>query len=329
VAGPNEERGRNDAATPEDERRSSAGAETEGNDGAAGGQDAQGKQGGAGEETKAPARPKSNVVKFVPRGEIGEENGREFTDEELEELFRAAEEEGEPPPPFFRSPGFRKFVAGLLAVMLCAQVLAFLPQVFSLPAIRFLAVSARLSQSETIQEYKQSVVVVRSDGSKGTGFVVTSDGLVVTNRHVVDGVGKPTVHLQNGSMYTADVVAVDPVVDLALLDIEAEELPTLSLADSYDGADGLPITIIGNPLVFNGIANEGETWGLLADRDPPMLALQAPVYRGNSGSPVIAANGEVIGVVYATSTTERDGEKHRIGLAVPIEHVHRLRAETE
>jgi len=250
------------------------------------------------------------------------EHGREFSDEELAELFKAADEEGEPPPPFFRSPLFRKLMAGVLALMLCAQVLAVLPQMFSLAAVRFLTTSAKLSQSEVVQEYKQSVVVIRSGGSKGTGFVVSEDGLIVTNRHVVDG-GAPNVHFADGRVYRGTVLAIDDDVDLAVLDIEAHGLPALTLADAYDGAEDVPVYIIGNPLFFNGIANEGVTWGLLAERDPPLMAIDAPVYKGNSGSPVLTKEGQVIGVVFATSMLERDGRNHRIGLAVPVERVHR------
>jgi serine protease Do len=253
--------------------------------------------------------------------ELGEENGREFTEEELIELFKAAEEEGEAPPSFFRSSRFHKIIAGVLAVMLCAQVLAFLPQVFSLAAVRFLTVSAQLSQSPTIQQYKEAVVVIRTDDSKGTGFIVSEDGLVVTNRHVVGNSKSPRVHLANGQTHYAKVLSVDSQVDLAVLDIDASSLPTLPLAERYDGAVETKVYVIGNPLFFNGIANEGVTWGLRPGEEPQMMALQAPIYRGNSGSPVIDPAGEVIGVVFATSSMERDGQEHGIGLAVPVEYV--------
>lgn len=250
------------------------------------------------------------------------ELGRDFTDEELEELFRAADEEGEPPPPLLRRPGVQKLIAAVLVLMLCAQAIALLPQMFSLAAVRFLTVSAQLSQSPVIQQYKESVVVIRSGGSKGTGFFVTSDGLVVTNRHVVEGVVAPTVHLADGSVYRGRVVAIEEAVDLAFVDIDAVDVPALPLAVSYDGAVDVPVYVIGNPLFFNGIANEGVTVGLLQGREPPMLAIDAPVYKGNSGSPVINRGGEVIGVVFATSSMEQDGERLRIGLAVPVDWVH-------
>ncbi|HZG87102.1 serine protease [Paenibacillus sp.] len=276
---------------------------------------------GAGESERRASAPA--LTEYEDR-----EHGREFTDEELAELFKAADEEGEPPPPFFRSSRFRKIMAGVLALMLCAQVLAVLPQMFSLAAVRFLATSARLSQSEVVQEYKQSVVVIRSGASKGTGFVVSEDGLIVTNRHVVDG-GAPSVHFADGRVFRGTIRSVDDDVDLAVVDIDADGLPSLTLAEAYDGAEDVPVYVIGNPLFFNGIANEGVTWGLLSERSPPLMAIEAPIYKGNSGSPVLTKDGQVIGVVFATSTLERDGKKHRIGLAVPVDWVHRHLTEAD
>lgn len=256
----------------------------------------------------------------------GMEEGRPFTEEELEELFKAADEEEEQPRPLIGSPRFRKLVVIGLALMLCAQVLAFLPKTYSIDAIRFLAVSAELSLSDEIQRYKRSVVVVRTEEAKGTGFIVTADGLVVTNRHVVGDAQRPVVSLPSGDSYAAQVLAIHPKADLALLDLDAVRLPALPLADGYGGEAGLPVYIIGNPLFFNGIANKGETLGLLPVFDPPAIGLQAPIYKGNSGSPVISRNGAVIGVVYATSRIERDGAKRKIGLAIPVDRVHELRA---
>jgi serine protease Do len=249
----------------------------------------------------------------------------EFTDEELAEMFTEAENE-EPYTPFFQSRGVKRFIGILLALMLCANAIAFLPQIFSLPAIRFLEVSARLSQSADIQQYKQAVVVVHSDNRKGTGFHLSSDpGTIVTNRHVVGDLPLSTVTFPDGRRYTAKVVARDPDVDLAMLRIgdetAASDLPALELSETSSGMEGKPVYIIGNPLFFNGIANEGKVGEMLEDRDPPLLSIDAPIYKGNSGSPVIAQDGRVIGVIFATSRVTANGETRNIGLAVPIEWV--------
>jgi S1-C subfamily serine protease len=256
------------------------------------------------------------------RPPVSAEEGHAFTEEELEELFREADEEEEPQRPIIGAPWFRKTVLTVLAVLLCAQVLAFWPRIYSLPAIEFLRVSARLSQSDEIRAYKESVVVVRTDDAKGTGFIISEDGLVVTNRHVIEGARRPVVSLPNGDTYIAKAAVIGTEADLAILDLDAQNLPALPLAERYNGEAGTPIYVIGNPLFFNGIANEGETIGLLGRFHPPAIGLQAPIYKGNSGSPVIDRSGEVIGVVYAIGTIARNGGgEQKVGLAVPIERV--------
>jgi S1-C subfamily serine protease len=265
-----------------------------------------------------------------PRPPRSAEEGREWTEEEREELFlEEDDEEEELARPWFAAPWFRKTVVIVLVVMLCAQILAFWPRIYSLPAIEFLRVSARLSQADDIRAYKQSVVVVRTDEAKGTGFIISEDGLVVTNRHVIEGARRPVVSLPNGDTYVAEVAAIGTDVDLAILDLGAQGLPALRLAERYGGEAGVPVYVIGNPLFFNGIANEGETIGLIGRADLPAVGLQAPIYKGNSGSPVIARSGEVIGVVYAIGTIERNGGRQKIGLAVPVERVIELLDEVD
>lgn len=253
---------------------------------------------------------------------------REFTEEELERYFQEAEEEEPAPRPFIQTPRFRKIVLVAVAIVLLVQVISFFPQLFSLEAMRFLTTSARLSQSAHIQTYKESVVVIHTDGSQGTGFMISPDGLIVTNRHVVEGSTQLRVSLASGEQFIGRIVKISDEVDLALVDIDAEHLPVLPLAHSYTGEAGIPVYIIGNPLFFTGIANEGQTYGV-THKEPQMLVLQAPVYKGNSGSPVIAEHGEVIGVVFATSSARIDGEERSVGLAVPVQWVHRLLEEVD
>jgi len=253
------------------------------------------------------------------------EEGREFTEEELERYFAEADEEPASQP-FFASPVFRRVAVAAVALVMLVQALAWLPGNFPLEAIRFLKVSAELSQSAEVKQYKQAVAIVRTTDGKGTGFVVDADGWVITNRHVVGDDPRPVVAV-NGERYVARVAAISDEVDLALLSIDAQGLPELSLADRYDGEAGVPFYVIGNPLFFSGIANAGETLGLIGPQAAPMMALQAPIYRGNSGSPIITEDGEVIGVVYAMSSIQANGSKVKIGLAIPVQWVHELMEE--
>jgi len=252
----------------------------------------------------------------------GFEEGRKFSEEELERYFAEAEEEPATQP-FFASPAVRRVVVAVIALVMLVQVVAWLPSIYSLDAIRFLQVSAELSRSPDIQLYKQAVAIVRTKDGKGTGFVVDQGGWVITNRHVVGDDPTPVVAV-NGERYVAQVVAASEEVDLALLAIDAQDLPALSLADRYDGEPGVPFYVIGNPLFFSGIANAGETLGLIGHARAPAMALQAPIYRGNSGSPIIREDGQVIGVVYAMRSVQVNQRKMKIGLAIPVQWVHQL-----
>src|SRR5699024_5598304 len=99
------------------------------------------------------------------------------------------------------------------------------------------------------------------------------------------------------------------------------DLPFLQLADHFTLTTDEPIYFIGNPLRFTGIANEGVVldYIMVKSKEEPVVMMDAPVYRGNSGSPVINEAGKVIGVIFATSHTNEAG---RVGLFIPIDYFH-------
>lgn len=213
---------------------------------------------------------------------------------------------------------FPKWFFWLIAFMMILNLVALLPQTFSIPAIDFLKTSMKLSQQEHIQTYKQAVVVIETEDSRGTGFSIAEDGVIITNDHVVAGEDSVTVAFPNDGLFTGDVVARYPDIDLAVVHLQANELPFLTLADEASVSYLEHIEFIGNPLRFQGIANEGEVidYIRLNDWDEDVLMLKAPVYRGNSGSPVLNEEGLVIGVIFATLHHDEHG---KVGLFVPIE----------
>src|SRR5699024_309274 len=101
-----------------------------------------------------------------------------------------------------------------------------------------------------------------------------------------------------------------------------ENLPTLTLADETECTEDESINFIGNPLRFQGIANEGTILDYiqLQSWDEEVVMIQAPVYRGNSGSPIINKEGEVIGTIFATLDHSDYG---KVGLFVPIYYYYR------
>lgn len=215
-----------------------------------------------------------------------------------------------------------RLIVYLMAFALIFNTFAIVFQIYSIPAIEFIKVSTKLSQQENIQRYKKAVVEISSENSKGTGFAISADGYIITNEHVIDGALSLTVVFPDNGLYQAQIVASNPAVDLAILKVEPrEELPYLPLANTFQ-PDAQHVYVIGNPLYFTGIANEGTILEPLQLKDwqEPVIMLQAPIYKGNSGSPVLTEDGQVIGVVFATTKHDKHG---RVGLFVPIELVQR------
>jgi len=158
----------------------------------------------------------------------------------------------------------------------------------------------------------------------GSGIVMTEDGYLLTNTHMLDNVDSVEVTLYDGSSYEAKLVGNDPVSDVAVLKIDAAGLVPAQFGDSDALRVGDPVVAIGNPLseVFTGTMTEGIISGMGRDvtyggRTMTLLQTTAAINEGNSGGPLFNQYGQVVGITNMKMMTTRRATVEGIGFAIP------------
>ncbi len=160
--------------------------------------------------------------------------------------------------------------------------------------------------------------------SSGSGFIITQDGYIVTNHHVVSGASSVTVTLHDGTEYPATVVGSDSDYDVAVLKINATGLQPVTLGKSSDVNVGDTVLAIGNPLgeltfsMSQGIVSCCDR-AINVDGTPfNMIQVDASINPGNSGGPLMNLYGEVVGIVSAKYSSYSDTTVEGLGFAIPI-----------
>lgn len=161
----------------------------------------------------------------------------------------------------------------------------------------------------------------------GSGVIISEEGMIVTNAHVVDDASSITVELTDGSAHEASVLTVDSTNDIAVLDIDATGLAAISLGSTDDLAVGDPVIAIGNPLALEGgpSVSTGIVSALdrvLEDADTTLTGIiqtDAAITEGSSGGALLDAQGELIGITTAVGVSSVGVEG--IAFAVPVETV--------
>lgn len=162
--------------------------------------------------------------------------------------------------------------------------------------------------------------------SSGSGFIITSDGYIVTNHHVISGASKISVTLHNGDTYDATVIGSDSDYDVAVLKVDAKDLTPVTLGDSTNVNVGDTVLAVGNPLgeltfsMSQGIVSCCDR-AINVDGTPfNMIQVDASINPGNSGGPLFDATGAVIGINSSIKSlaTSSDGQAGSIGLGFAI-----------
>ena len=156
--------------------------------------------------------------------------------------------------------------------------------------------------------------------SQGSGFIISSDGLILTNAHVVRDAKEVTVKLSDRREFKARVLGADTSTDTAVLRIEAKNLPTVRLGDSQQLQVGDPVLAIGSPFGFEQTVTQGivsaKGRSLPGDTAVPFIQTDAAVNPGNSGGPLIDASGAVVGINAQIYT--QSGGSQGLSFAIPI-----------
>jgi serine protease Do len=163
----------------------------------------------------------------------------------------------------------------------------------------------------------------------GTGMILTADGLILTNNHVVAGATTVTVFMSDGKQYTGAVIATNPTSDYAFIRIKASGLPAVTLGDSASVEIGQGVIAIGNAL---GQYQNTVTQGIISGKGRPvtasdqngssseslvdLLQTDAAINEGNSGGPLVNLAGQVIGMNTAISASGQN-----VGFAIPINEI--------
>jgi len=165
----------------------------------------------------------------------------------------------------------------------------------------------------------------RIDGTRislGSGFIISNDGYILTNNHVVDGADTVTVRLSDRREFDAKVIGTDAESDVALLKVNATALPTVAVGDSTKLKPGQWVVAIGSPFNFDHsvthgvVSYVGRGFGGADQQYVPFIQTDVPINRGNSGGPLFNLDGQVVGInsqIYSNT-----GSSVGISFAIPI-----------
>lgn len=168
----------------------------------------------------------------------------------------------------------------------------------------------------------------RRSMGQGSGFIISPDGYIMTNNHVVGDADKVTVRLLDGREFTAETIGTDPPTDLAVIKIDASDLPFIRLGDSDELEVGDWVLAFGNPFGLShtltaGIVSAKGRSGIGINDYENFIQTDAAINPGNSGGPLVDLDGRVVGI--NTAIFSRSGGYMGIGFAIPVNMAKKIR----
>ncbi len=174
---------------------------------------------------------------------------------------------------------------------------------------------------EKFFNYENPGEAQRDSQSLGSGFIISKDGYILTNHHVIDGADEVVVRLANREEYVATIVGSDKASDIAVLKVDAKKLPVLKFGDSDSLKVGEWVLAIGSPFGFDHSVTAGIVSAigrsLPSDNYVPFIQTDVAINPGNSGGPLFNLDGEVIGI--NSQIYSRTGGFMGLSFAIPIE----------
>ena len=172
---------------------------------------------------------------------------------------------------------------------------------------------------EIIKKTTPAVVSVLSPDKSGSGIIISNNGYIITNEHVISNEKNITILLEDNRIYQANIIGFDDKTDVAILKINANNLPTLKIGDSDKIEVGQQVIAIGHPFGFAHTVTTGIISGKHRNRGPTeyrdFIQTDASINPGNSGGPLLNSKGELIGINTFIVSDVRAGES---GFAIPI-----------
>ena len=167
----------------------------------------------------------------------------------------------------------------------------------------------------------------RPSSALGSGFIISSDGYILTNNHVVDGADEVSVKLADKRTFRAKVIGADRTTDVAVIKIDANHLPSVKIGDPSQSKVGEWVVAIGSPYGFDSTVTSGiisaKARTMSDDAATPFIQTDVPVNPGNSGGPLFNLKGEVIGI--NSMIYSRTGGFQGLSFAIPIDEAMRVK----